>query len=110
MQALKINEPHGYFLDPVFLTISTIVIQFTQPRLSYIRKMPLQHFITAGNSGIDADMLTGKTRAIVVANYNDELEELRKNKSIYFTKQPTAAGVLEGIHFYTGSIDFHAHP
>ncbi len=74
--------------------------------LSYKWKMPLQHFITAGNSGNDIDMLTGKTRAIVVANYSDELEELRKNKSIYFTKQATAAGVLEGIDFYTASLGF----
>lgn len=74
--------------------------------LSYKWKMPLQHFITAGNSGNDIDMLTGKTKAIVVANYSDELEELRKNKSIYFTKRPTAAGVLEGIDFYTSSFGF----
>jgi sucrose-phosphate synthase len=62
--------------------------------------MPLKHFITAGNSGNDKDMLTGKAKAIVVANYSAELEELRKNKSIYFTKHPTAKGVLEGIHFH----------
>ncbi len=68
--------------------------------LSYKWKMPLKHFITAGNSGNDKDMLTGKAKAIVVANYSAELEELRKNKSIYFTKHPTAKGVLEGIHFH----------
>jgi len=68
--------------------------------LSYKWKMPLKHFITAGNSGNDKDMLTGKAKAIVVANYSTELEELRKNKSIYFTKHPTAKGVLEGIHFH----------
>jgi sucrose-phosphate synthase len=74
--------------------------------LSYKWKMPLQHFITAGNSGNDIDMLIGKTKAIVVANYSDEMEELRKNKSIYFTKKPTAAGVLEGIDFYTSTLGF----
>jgi len=68
--------------------------------LSYKWKMPLKYFITAGNSGNDKDMLTGKAKAIVVANYSTELEELRKNKSIYFTKHPTAKGVLEGIHFH----------
>ncbi len=72
--------------------------------LSYKWKMPLQHFITAGNSGNDMDMLTGKTKAIVVANYSEELEDLKKNKSVYFTKQPTAAGVLEGIDHYTASM------
>ena len=75
--------------------------------LSYKWKMPLEQFITAGNSGNDKDMLSGKTKAIVVANYSPELEELRKNKSIYFTKDPMAKGVLEGINFHV-SAGLHA--
>jgi len=75
--------------------------------LSYKWKMPLEHFITAGNSGNDKDMLSGKTKAIVVANYSPELEELRKNKSIYFTKHPMAKGVLEGINFHTTAAGFN---
>jgi sucrose-phosphate synthase len=71
--------------------------------LSHKWNMPLEHFITAGNSGNDKDMLNGKTKAIVVANYSPELEELRKNKSIYFTKHPIAKGVMEGINFHTSS-------
>lgn len=74
--------------------------------LSYKWKMPLEHFITAGNSGNDKDMLDSKTKAIVVANYSPELEELRKNKSIYFTKNPMAKGVLEGINFHTSAAGF----
>lgn len=68
--------------------------------LSYKWKVPLNQFITAGNSGNDIDMLTGKTKGIVVANYSPELEELRNNKFIYFTKFPLSKGVLEGIKFY----------
>jgi len=68
--------------------------------LSYKWKVPIENFITAGNSGNDIDMLTGKTKGIVVANYSPELEELRKNKLIYFTKQPLSKGVLEGIHYH----------
>jgi sucrose-phosphate synthase len=68
--------------------------------LSYKWKVPLEHFITAGNSGNDKDMLIGKTKGIVVANYSPELEELRDNKFIYFTKHPLSKGVLEGINFY----------
>ncbi|MEO6870383.1 MAG: HAD family hydrolase, partial [Ginsengibacter sp.] len=56
--------------------------------LSYKWKQPLENFITAGNSGNDIDMLKGKTKGIVVANYSPELEELRKNKSTYFAKKP----------------------
>ena len=74
--------------------------------LSYKWKLPLENFITAGNSGNDADMLKGKAKGIVVANYSPELEELRKSKSIYFTKQPLASGVLEGIKYHIESIDF----
>ena len=46
-------------------------------------------------------MLAGKTKAIVVANYSKELEDLRKNKSIYFSREPLAKGVLEGILHHT---------
>lgn len=69
--------------------------------LSYKWKIPLDNFITAGNSGNDKDMLTGKTRAIVVANYSPELEELKDNRLIYFAREPLARGVLEGILHYT---------
>jgi sucrose-phosphate synthase len=70
--------------------------------LSYKWKVPIENFITAGNSGNDIDMLRGKTKGIVVANYSPELEELKKykNKNIYFANQPLAKGVLEGIQFY----------
>ncbi len=68
--------------------------------LSYKWKVPLEHFITAGNSGNDKDMLKGKTKGIVVANYSHELEELRNNRFIYFSKFPLAKGVLEGINFH----------
>lgn len=71
--------------------------------LSYKWKIPLERFITAGNSGNDKDMLKGKVNGIVVSNYSPELEELRKHKSIYFTKNPLAKGVLEGINFHISS-------
>ncbi len=72
--------------------------------LSYKWKQPLENFITAGNSGNDKDMLKGKTMGIVVANYSPELEELRKNKSTFFTIDPLAKGVLEGILYHISSM------
>ena len=72
--------------------------------LSYKWKLPLQNFITAGNSGNDIDMLKGKARGIVVSNYSPELEQLRKNKLIYFSKQPLSKGVLDGIKYHIPSI------
>ena len=73
--------------------------------LSYKWKVDLENFITAGNSGNDIDMLKGKAKGIVVANYSKELEELRKNKLIYFTKEPLAKGVLEGVKYHISSMN-----
>jgi sucrose-phosphate synthase len=71
--------------------------------LSYKWNIPLDQFITAGNSGNDIDMLSGKVKGIAVANYSPELEELRKNRSIYFAKFSLARGVLEGVLHYVSS-------
>ncbi len=72
--------------------------------LSYKWKLPLQHFITAGNSGNDIDMLKGKARGVVVSNYSPELEPLKKNKHIFFSKEPLSRGVLDGIKHHVSSI------
>jgi len=71
--------------------------------LSYKWKIPLDQIITAGNSGNDIDMLKGKTKGIVVANHSAEMEELKKNKMIYFSKGSLSTGVLEGIHYHITS-------
>ena len=76
--------------------------------LAYKWKIPLEHFITSGNSGNDIDMLKGKAKGIVVANYSHELEELKKNRFIYFAKHSLAKGVLEGIEHHIKSLDFAA--
>jgi len=89
---------HNRFLDILpFRASKGAAVRY----LSYKWKLPMEEFITAGNSGNDLDMLRGKARGIVVANYSRELEELRKYKRVYFAKQPLAAGVLEGIRHYT---------
>jgi len=68
--------------------------------LGYKWNTPLEQFITAGNGGNDIDMLTGKTKGIVVSNYSPELEPLKKSKGVYFAKSPLASGVLEGLSRY----------
>lgn len=68
--------------------------------LSYKWKLPIERIITSGNGGNDIDMLRGKTKGIVVSNYSPELEPLKKSRFVYFAKQPTAKGVLEGIRHY----------
>jgi sucrose-phosphate synthase len=77
--------------------------------LSYKWKVPLENIITAGNSGNDTDMLKGKIKGIVVANYSAELEELRKIRSVYFAKNILAAGVLEGIHYHNEFTGFKSN-
>lgn len=67
---------------------------------------PISQFITAGNSGNDIDMLTGKMKGIVVSNYSPELQELKSKKQIYFAQKSLAAGVLEGLKHYTSSMKF----
>ncbi|MEO6894279.1 MAG: HAD-IIB family hydrolase [Ginsengibacter sp.] len=75
--------------------------------LSYKWKLPLQQFITAGNSGNDIDMLKGKAKGIVVSNYSPELEPLKKNKLIYFSKEPLSKGVLDGIKYHISTMDIN---
>jgi sucrose-phosphate synthase len=64
--------------------------------------VPLPKIITAGNSGNDWDMLSGRMRGIVVENYEPELEGLKKNQSVYFSAAPYAHGILEGIGHWRG--------
>ena len=70
--------------------------------LSYKWKVPLEQFITSGNSGNDIDMLKGRIKGIVVANYSEEMEVLKKYNLIYFSKGTLSRGVLEGIKHHLG--------
>jgi sucrose-phosphate synthase len=63
----------------------------------------MDKIITAGNSGNDLDMLKGKANGIVVSNYSAELEELKKVKSVFFSRMPLAKGVLDGIQHYVST-------
>ncbi len=45
---------------------------------------------------------------IIVVSTQHELEELKKNKFIYFAKHSLAKGVLEGIEHHIKSLDFEA--
>lgn len=63
--------------------------------------IPLDNIATAGDSGNDREMLRGRTAGIVVGNYAEELESLRKaNVRAYFAEQKYAAGILEGLEHY----------
>ncbi|MDX1631361.1 MAG: HAD-IIB family hydrolase [Thermoanaerobaculia bacterium] len=61
---------------------------------------PPSKVLVAGDSGNDADMLTGEVLGTVVGNYSPELEALHRTDTLYFATAPYAGGILEGIdHF-----------
>ncbi len=63
--------------------------------------VPLERIATAGDSGNDIDMLRGRTAAIVVGNYSQEMEPLKDSGSrVYFAKGCYAEGILEGLEHY----------
>jgi sucrose-phosphate synthase len=53
-----------------------------------------------GDSGNDEEMLRGDPLAVVVGNYSPELEKLKGQRNIYFTKAKYAGGILEAIEKY----------
>ncbi|MBP6057962.1 MAG: glycosyltransferase [Nitrosomonas sp.] len=63
--------------------------------------LSLEHILVAGGSGADEDMLRGNTLGVVVASdHSDELSALVELESVYFAKQPYAAGIMEAIDHY----------
>ncbi|MGA6925242.1 MAG: HAD family hydrolase, partial [Desulfosarcina sp.] len=68
--------------------------------LSYKWEIPLMNFLVSGDSGNDEEMLRGEPRAVVVANYSHELEELRGSRNVYFTQHACAGGIVEGLRHY----------
>lgn len=68
--------------------------------MAYKWGFPLENILIAGDSGNDAEMLSGNTLGVVVGNYSPELETLRKYPRVYFAEAHHAAGILEGIEYY----------
>ena len=62
----------------------------------------LERMATAGDSGNDADMLTGQTAGIVVGNHDEELLDLKGVRSdrIYYAQAHCAGGIIEGLRHY----------
>ena len=62
--------------------------------------IPLDRILVAGDSGNDIEMLLGNTLAVVVGNYSNELEHLKNEQRIYFSKEKFAKGIIDGIKYY----------
>ena len=62
--------------------------------------IPFDSILVAGDSGNDAEMLSGNTLGVVVGNHSEELDGLRDRERIYFADGHYAWGILEGIEYY----------
>lgn len=101
LQQLKLHAQviysHNEFLDILPIRASKgHAIRY----LAYKWDLPLEHFLTSGDSGNDSEMLVGDTLGVVVGNHSQELETLRGMDQVYFAEGHYAAGILEGIHHY----------
>jgi hydroxymethylpyrimidine pyrophosphatase-like HAD family hydrolase len=67
-------------------------------------RWPFERVAVSGDSGNDADMLSGLTRAIIVGNYATELSTLSMGKKVYFAKNCYADGIVEGLRQYFPTI------
>ena len=65
--------------------------------------IPSGSVIVAGDSGNDIEMVCSEFNSIVVGNASELLvSEAKKSGKAFFSKQPAACGVLEGVKHYLG--------
>lgn len=62
--------------------------------------LPPERILAAGDSGNDAEMLSGDVLGVVVGNFSPELKRLRGKPRIYFANNEYAHGIIEGIEHY----------
>lgn len=90
----RLIHSHGKFLDVLPPRASKgEAVRFAAAAMG----LPLTRVVVAGDSGNDADMLTCGARAVVVANYDLELEPRLAGADVYWARNRHAAGVLEGL-------------
>ncbi|MBD3225469.1 MAG: HAD-IIB family hydrolase [Caldithrix sp.] len=71
-------------------------IQFISEQLNF----PAHKILVAGDSGNDTEMLKTEMAGVVVGNYSQELEDLKKTDGIYFAQKTYADGIIEGLFHY----------
>jgi sucrose-phosphate synthase len=88
---------HGQFLDILPIRASKgKAIDYVIDKFGF----PPRFVMVSGDSGNDEDMLLGQTRGLVVGNYAEELEKLKGKPRLYFSKEPYAAGIIDGLHHF----------
>jgi len=88
---------HGQYLDILpYRASKGKAIRY----LAYRWNIPYENILVAGDSGNDSEMLKGDLLGVVVANYSTELESLKGQNRIYFSKRKYAGGIVDGIDHY----------
>ncbi|MFV0438371.1 MAG: HAD-IIB family hydrolase [Desulfopila sp.] len=59
-----------------------------------------RHVMVAGDSGNDIDMLSGRTRGLIVGNHSKDLKPIKGSPRTYFATGEYAAGIIEGLHHF----------
>jgi len=88
---------HGQFLDILpYRASKGKAVNYLQYKYEFLPR----HVMVAGDSGNDIDMLSGRTRGLVVGNHSTELEHLKGSPRTYFAEGRYAAGIIEGLHHF----------
>lgn len=62
--------------------------------------IPLSRTVVFGDAGNDFDLFTGTNSGVIVGNHSPEMEALQGMKRVYFSPEPSAAGVLDGLRHF----------
>ncbi|MCB2180688.1 MAG: HAD-IIB family hydrolase [Desulfobulbaceae bacterium] len=93
----QVNFSHDMFLDILpYRAAKGKAIKYIQ----YKWEIAPENVMVAGDSITDEDMLRGRTCGLIVGNHSKELEELRGQKNIFFSKHKYAAGIIDGLTQY----------
>ena len=93
----QIIYSHGQFLDILpYRASKGRAIKY----IKYKWNISPENVMVAGDSGNDEDMLRGRTCGLVVGNHSKELEKLKGQRRIFFSKRKYAGGIIDGLVHY----------
>ncbi|MGB9500283.1 MAG: HAD-IIB family hydrolase [Dissulfuribacterales bacterium] len=94
---VKVIHSHNEYLDILPIRASKgLAVRYLAVKWG----LPPERVLVAGDSGNDAEMLSGDVLGVVVGNFSPELERLRGKPRIYFAESEYAHGIVEGIEHY----------
>jgi sucrose-phosphate synthase len=88
---------HGQFLDILpYRASKGKAINY----LKYKYEFPPSKVMVAGDSGNDEDMIRGNNYGLVVGNYSEELNHLKGQNRVLFSRKEYASGIIDGLVHY----------